>query len=414
MVFIAMAMLGTVQVVLAQEAQDSRKAPQARPEQHAAPAAHAKTQPRQDAQARIRAAQAAADRAKRGSHSNTAHSNPATTHTSSNRMNHRAADVTNNTGHTPPNHRRQSPPTLQPPHVLGAKGRQPYPTRRLQNPTPIKTDPRLAEARKRQPAPQTWNQTYRPDPDRGDRRPAPPRPTTFNFFHRGNWRSDHRYDNAPVYIEQPTIVTGITFFASVPLVSGFRIGFVQYSTGFRDTSFAYRRYCYWPYDRCVVSPWYYYPQLPAYLPTEVVYVQPPVEYVTDYDPYYWVRGRDTTPLDLAVDGIEDAFEARSAGAMMPYVPGDGQIAIFLDGAYRYSVRTDDFRDMMYDTCSKVKTSQYRIDEVRRYHDGSAMVLARHITLDPWGNRETVYHRYRLEPLNGRYVIREFGTSQRRI
>lgn len=242
----------------------------------------------------------------------------------------------------------------------------------------------------------------------------PPRPQSFNFYGNRGWSPD-RYRNAQVMISQPTVIQQVSFVSEVPQVSGFRVGFVQYSSGFSSASFSYGSYSYWPYSPCVSSPWYYYPQLPPYLPTSAVYVQDPPTYSDAYDNYNWSSSVDSNaygPLDYSVYDIQNAFEVRNPSLLIQLVPSDGMVAIYLDEGYRYSVPCSNFRLMLRDCVSDVRTSGYHVGWVRRYHDGSVRVMGQHNVTDPWGHRETVYQSYRLEPYQGRYVVREFGTSHR--
>ena len=218
-------------------------------------------------------------------------------------------------------------------------------------------------------------------------------------------------------MERQTIIERPEFVAEVPLVSGFRIGFSQYSSGFSNVSFSYHSYGYWPYGRCVSSPWYDYPQLPPYLPTSVVYVQQPIAYSTDYDAYDWAPPAPTRvygTLDYCVNDIDSAYTSEDPELILQLIPSDGMISVFLEGSYRYSVGCNDFRPMLVDCVRHVRTSGYHVDWVRRYHDGTVMVEGEHNTRDAWGHTETVYQTYRMEPYRGHYAIREFGTSHHRI
>ncbi len=196
-----------------------------------------------------------------------------------------------------------------------------------------------------------------------------------------------------------------------------RIGYTHYDYRWRDTNFFYG---YYVNDPCLrpsfVSPWYYYPHLPAYVVADrctVSSILPPVFVGTSYD---WYRpsqgdryGRSATDLDYAVDDLITAFEKNNRRAKNRLIPDNGSVNILIDGEYSYSLSPDDFEDMFSDAIADTRTSQYDIVDVR-YNSREARVVARHEYEDPWGARKQVWHTYRLSVERGGAVIREFGVS----
>jgi hypothetical protein len=81
----------------------------------------------------------------------------------------------------------------------------------------------------------------------------------------------------------------------------------------------------------------------------------------------------------------------------------------VDGRYNYSMTAEDFESFMLDAIESTRTDRYDIVKVER-RGREAEITARHEFTDPWGQREAVYHWYRLEEDRGTYVIRRFGTS----
>jgi len=206
-----------------------------------------------------------------------------------------------------------------------------------------------------------------------------------------------------------------------------RIGYVHYDSRWRDDDFIYAFYEFRPIPgRCTVSPWYYYPHLPGYIRVgRVILLQPVVAiyYVSDRYYYPW---RDATlyvwsrpiwvsdryhggELDWALDDLVSIFERRDRRALDRLVPRYGRVGIWIDEDYAYSLGPDDFYDMLLDNAFGTRTRRYDILDVRRWRD-QVRVLARHDYEDPWGRSDTVYHTYRLERQDGRYVIVDFGTS----
>lgn len=204
------------------------------------------------------------------------------------------------------------------------------------------------------------------------------------------------------------------------LLNGYRRGYYQYDPKFRDNWFWFKRYCYTPViQACVCSPWYYYAQLPPYLVLgDVMIVGAPIE------PYYGQSygygsslddGTASNPqLDASLDNLVRAFRQHDASRIDPLVSPSGQVAIFMDGSYSYSLRSGDFQDMLHDAISDVRTVAYRVLDVRGADDGTVKVEAEHDAQDPWGQSQTVYHTFRLVNERGTFVIREFGTSSRRL
>lgn len=202
-------------------------------------------------------------------------------------------------------------------------------------------------------------------------------------------------------------------------VNGWRVGYYHYDRGWRDDNFCYPFYSFDPYAHrnTYVSPWYYYPTLPAYVvPDRCVFMtyRPSIGWAGR--DYRWNRPDDRfhedEDLDYAIDDLRNAFENEDRRSTGRLVPTRGSVHVNMDGVYRYSLSADDFYDMFQDAIESVRTIDYRILRVRAGRN-NAEVLAQHDYRDPWGRRITVYHTYFLELERRSYVIREFGTSDRR-
>jgi hypothetical protein len=199
--------------------------------------------------------------------------------------------------------------------------------------------------------------------------------------------------------------------------SGYRYGYYGYHHNDWDSNrFFFGFYVYDPiaYDRCVCSPWYYYPCLPPYVAYHRVVIVDRY-YSTDWygSPYdrredYLAVNRQA--LDSALDDIRDAFVNLDRRSISHLVPSDGKVNIFTEGNYSYSLNADEFYNVYKDGIQNVKTDSYRILRVERNDRGDARVQAEHSYTDPWGERQTVYHTYYLAREGRDYVIREFGTS----
>lgn len=186
----------------------------------------------------------------------------------------------------------------------------------------------------------------------------------------------------------------------------------------------------------VISPFYWYPFVPGYLNFGNVFVG---NWVSPWAwnlgvVYNWNDGwnnnfnggwnnnwdntnrwnnRRDAELDYALEDIEMAFQRGDQRSLDRLVPQNGRIAIMRDNRYDYSINSQDFYDMLNDLTGSSQTRRYRIAEVRTQRN-SARILASHDFTDPWGNRQTVWHTYYLEFERDGYVVREFGSSNRRI
>jgi len=198
-----------------------------------------------------------------------------------------------------------------------------------------------------------------------------------------------------------------------------RSGYWGYNNNWRDDFFFFGWYSFDPFgSRCVVSPWYCYPNLPGYLSYDrvlyfgcapIVFVGDPYTYRPVYDNYYSDRYSD---VDYAITDIVNLFQRCDRSALNRLVPRRENVNIFVDGQYSYSVSPDDFYDMMVDNSENTRTIDYVIERVWRGRDG-ARVIARHVFADPRGGDCTVWQSYVLQYERGYLVVKEFGTSSTR-
>jgi len=136
----------------------------------------------------------------------------------------------------------------------------------------------------------------------------------------------------------------------------------------------------------------------------------------------WVgRDYDYTPapervsesgLDRTVDTLVVAFQDDDHKAIDSLIPKSGKVNIMADGKYSYSLNAGDFYNTYIDGIESTKTVRYEIVDVKTNADGTAKVVAKHVYNDPWGKETHVYHTYFLAREDGKYVIREFGTSNK--
>ncbi len=204
----------------------------------------------------------------------------------------------------------------------------------------------------------------------------------------------------------------------------YRSGYHHYYRDWRDDYFYYPHYVFQPYRDCVISPWYYYPQLPGYLsgmrisfghPRITIFswtrYTPFQNYGSDVRYYYNQSDRGDRDLDYAVRDLQDSFERFDRRAIGQMVPRNGRVSVYLDQRYAYDLGADDFYDMLIDAVTSNDTRRYEILAVERSGD-RARVQARHLYLDPSGREASVYHTYELERDRSGFVIRAFGIGNR--
>lgn len=245
--------------------------------------------------------------------------------------------------------------------------------------------------------------------------------TNGNLWGRVNGGSV-RIQRAPVIINNGQLQRRINNSERVGLVrNGYRWGYYHYNRSWRDDSFWYPHYAFDPFafDRCVISPWYYYVSLPPYLNynrVTIINVYPTTNWYGH--PYRW-RSIDEgdrgnySDIDYAIQDIRDAFEDGNRRAIDRLCPRNGNINIYSDGNYDYSLGANDFYDLYNDGIENVRTRRYVIENVEVNDAGNVRIFARHEYTDPWGNDAVVFHTYYLERSGRDYVIREFGTTQDR-
>ncbi|HVT11020.1 MAG TPA: hypothetical protein VHE55_02030 [Fimbriimonadaceae bacterium] len=211
------------------------------------------------------------------------------------------------------------------------------------------------------------------------------------------------------------------------IVGGYRTGYYFYNNNWCDDYFWYPYYLFDPYGaRWCASPWYYYPMLPPYVAWSRCrfynlaawdiwvgnsYNWTPPDYYGNYDNW----GRRPSEIDYAVEDIVDAFQRGDRRAAGRLVSETGDVAIYMDGKYSYTLNSDDFYDMFLDATQNTKTKRYQILRVETGHDESnhdcVRVTARHEYEDPWGALTSVTHFYELHYEGPNLVIDKFGVSQ---
>ena len=201
-------------------------------------------------------------------------------------------------------------------------------------------------------------------------------------------------------------------------IGGLRVGYVSYGDRgpARRSNFGFGYYAYDPFApgvEVVASPWYRYSYLPPYVDDSRVIVVDDYPVAWNWDGWRKVDFKNdhrNEAIQDSLDDLRDAFEENSERIADRLVPLEGEVAIFNDGRYDYSMSPDDFQKMFLDGIDRSKTIRYEVLEVRTQGD-EIRIRARHEFEDSWGDTQSAIHRITLRrDRGGDYVIREFGTE----
>lgn len=206
-----------------------------------------------------------------------------------------------------------------------------------------------------------------------------------------------------------------------PWGSGWRTGYWGYP-GWPIGGFFFDNYLYDPWlEPCVVSPWYWYPTIPPYIPEDDVTIEspppPPVDWDQgqnyDYQPEQNPVSYGDHELNCAIGQIRNIFNHQMDSAVDYLIPDGDVVKIYNDGKYMYDLKAHDFRAMMKDNMKATKTLSFDVTYVKTEGD-AAIVKCRHTFEDPESGQDTIYQMYRLEENGGRYRITDFMTSETEI
>lgn len=208
--------------------------------------------------------------------------------------------------------------------------------------------------------------------------------------------------------------------------ANYRHGYYQYNNYWQDCNFWYPYYGYTPSQHCIVGPFYWYSNLPAYIfLSRIIWTDDCIRFNDwrDYryrsndrnDRYDWYGDddyRSRNAIDDAIYDLEDAFLSRDYRSLDRLIPRRSQITVN-DRSYRnYRVRSEDFYDLMADLVSNTRTRDFYISRVQTRGD-YVRIYAQHIYEDAWRQNRNVYMTFILRESRGNYEIVEFETSGNR-
>lgn len=211
---------------------------------------------------------------------------------------------------------------------------------------------------------------------------------------------------------------------------GLRSGYYHYDPLWCDWFFGYRFYCWEPVFGSWFSPYYIYYSVPGYLSfgrgyyrgfTTIIVIGNPIAWnycgrgynygYYNYSNYGY--DRNYSQVDRALSDLQDAFKYSDAKLLDRLIPRYGDVEIFIDGDYAYSLNANDYYDITADLIYSVNTTSFQISEVKRISGGGYVVLARHDYVDSWNSRQSNWLTFTLREERGSYVITQAGTSRLR-
>lgn len=156
--------------------------------------------------------------------------------------------------------------------------------------------------------------------------------------------------------------------------------------------------------------------LPPYLPyDQVLFESPPtidwdegVPY--DYEALNPPTWNGNTALNTAVGQITAIFQNQDSSVIPNLIPNNGDVAIYNDEKYMYSLHGSDFQAMMLDNLNNTQTISFTVTVVKTFQD-EAIVKCTHVISNESNGSDTIYQMYRLALRGDRYVITDFMTSR---
>jgi hypothetical protein len=139
-------------------------------------------------------------------------------------------------------------------------------------------------------------------------------------------------------------------------------------------------------------------EVPVYTYVEVPYTYNPV--TSDY----YVEPALYPGLANALDDIRRAWATRNADLLLRHVDSARQVHIYLNGDYLYSVSGADYRAMVRDAMSRIRTVSFTLDDLERRSDGALTARGIHEFYDVDGDLKTVEASYTLQRFGGRWII----------
>lgn len=195
-----------------------------------------------------------------------------------------------------------------------------------------------------------------------------------------------------------------------------RSGYYHYDPRWRDDNFSYPYYQFEYRSGCRPSPFYGYPSLPAYVDARRTSRWDNNDYDCEWrwEDYRWnYRDRydrdDCYRLNCAIRDLCRTYQRRDYWALDAIIDGAVRVRIQVGSNDAYSLRGEDFFDLIFDGVNSSRTRSIDVESVR-VSGPYVRVRLRHEWTDPWNQTCRSYHEYTMRDDGRHYVTIDFRTN----
>ena len=119
-------------------------------------------------------------------------------------------------------------------------------------------------------------------------------------------------------------------------------------------------------------------------------------------------------MNAAVDDIKNAWLTGDSDLLARHIDSAGNMAIYLEGKYSYSLSGADYLQMSVDAMTNITTANFTVYKTEQRSDGAYTVLAKHEFRDVDNNSKVAYVSYTLTRENGDWIIVATGSSDKKL
>ena len=231
---------------------------------------------------------------------------------------------------------------------------------------------------------------------------------------RSSYQGSHNYyHDSGTSVSISVITPGLIASFGKPGASVvFRSGYYHPHRDWVDSRFVFGFYVFdYAPATCAFSPFYYYPNVPGYVSLSKVEFGDGASF--HFDRRYSWNDRDRLDRDTenAVYDLLDSVDRQDTRALGRLVPSGYWVDVDPRIGRAYSIRSDDFFDLVTDMAKATETKDYHVIEVRTGRD-CAQAVYEHDFNDAWGHEIRSYHRVTFDYVDNGYRIAKFETSRR--
>ncbi len=142
-----------------------------------------------------------------------------------------------------------------------------------------------------------------------------------------------------------------------------------------------------------------------------MYIQQPVYTYTPipvYETYYLEQPRPSG-LSQTIDDIRNAWLTGNDDLIRRHVDANGNVAVYLNGVYSYSIPGTDYWNMVRDAMSRTRTIKFVTTGLELRSDGAYELTGRHDFYDANNNVKSTEISYTLSPVGNAWIITGVGS-----